>query len=845
MSIKKILFITTCIVALYAFQKPLIVDPFEKIFLRLEKYRKHNTPEKVYVHTDKPYYTNGETIWFNNYLVDGITHTKSEKSKVIYTELIDPNDSIISRKQLYTKTLSINGDFEIPKDAQEGTYLIRSYTNYMRNSSESAFFQKEIQVWNQTISNAEIATVQTEELISKDSIVPRAVTTSFDQEKPKLKFYPEGGYLVTGIPSVMGVKITDPLGNGLELQGTIKDQNGINVSFFRTYRFGLGNALFKPEIGKKYYASVIVHGVEEKYPLPQPLLSGYVLNINSTEKDIVIKVSTNRSNGLNNILLLGHLRGVPFLKHTSTGLDSNEETYTVKLSKNSIIGSGVAQFTLFTPVGDPVCERLVFIDNEELAPIAKITTDKERYGTREPAMISFAVKDIGGTFLEGEFSLSITEKNNVIHDPESASIKSWFLLDSDLKGTIQNPGSFFVDTPKKNNDYLLDALMLTHGWRRFVWKDLLKDKVEKEPNFITEKGIMIRGRTTVLNKPYQPKFSSTSINFFSDSMYEEKKYTDKNGRFSFGPYVLIDSVKTIVQAIDPSSKNESKSRQLSIHIDPPIPSPLVERSYKRPLSEKTISFGKRYLAMARRKKIIDYQYDPESTILEEVVLLGKTKTKTELINEEIEALTNYSEPQTRLFVDSIAGGSASTILDLISRAPGVQVIEDNPNPQIIIGAGGFAQAPQPLILLDGFQVAIEQITAMSASDVSFIDVLGSSEASTLGPNTAGGAIAIYTHRGFSFSENQSRSPGITNFVSPGFYKAREFFAPEYYKENSEYQKPDFRTTLYWDPHVVCTTDSNALVNFYTDDTAGEYLIHVEGITKTGVPIKVTQSFVVE
>jgi len=31
-------------------------------------------PEKTYIHTDKPYYTTKDTIWFKNYLVNGITH---------------------------------------------------------------------------------------------------------------------------------------------------------------------------------------------------------------------------------------------------------------------------------------------------------------------------------------------------------------------------------------------------------------------------------------------------------------------------------------------------------------------------------------------------------------------------------------------------------------------------------------------------------------------------------------------------------------------------------------------------------------------------------------------------
>ena len=39
------------------------------------------SPEKTYLHTDKDMYMAGDTIWFKAYLLDGLTHKKSPKSK--------------------------------------------------------------------------------------------------------------------------------------------------------------------------------------------------------------------------------------------------------------------------------------------------------------------------------------------------------------------------------------------------------------------------------------------------------------------------------------------------------------------------------------------------------------------------------------------------------------------------------------------------------------------------------------------------------------------------------------------------------------------------------------------
>ena len=81
----------------------------ELVFEKLENYV-NSYPEKLYIQTDKPYYTSGEDIWFTAYLVNGVTHEKSQKSNILYVELIDEKDNIIDKKQLFTNDVSVAGD---------------------------------------------------------------------------------------------------------------------------------------------------------------------------------------------------------------------------------------------------------------------------------------------------------------------------------------------------------------------------------------------------------------------------------------------------------------------------------------------------------------------------------------------------------------------------------------------------------------------------------------------------------------------------------------------------------------------------------------------------------------
>ena len=54
----------------------------ELVVQKLNNYTENEFPEKIYIDTDKPYYTAGNDIWFTTYLLNGVTHKKSTKSTV-------------------------------------------------------------------------------------------------------------------------------------------------------------------------------------------------------------------------------------------------------------------------------------------------------------------------------------------------------------------------------------------------------------------------------------------------------------------------------------------------------------------------------------------------------------------------------------------------------------------------------------------------------------------------------------------------------------------------------------------------------------------------------------------
>lgn len=97
-----------------------------KIEGKLESYYDMGGPEKAYLETDRDTYVPGDTIWFKTYIVDGIAHGLSDKSRVAYVELVDGNDSIVAKRKVFIDGASGVGDFSTPKNFKKGEYNIRT-----------------------------------------------------------------------------------------------------------------------------------------------------------------------------------------------------------------------------------------------------------------------------------------------------------------------------------------------------------------------------------------------------------------------------------------------------------------------------------------------------------------------------------------------------------------------------------------------------------------------------------------------------------------------------------------------------------------------------------------------
>ena len=791
---------------------------------KLQNYADNDWPEKVYVHTDKPYYSLGDDIWFSGYLVNGIIHTKSTKSSVVHVELIDANDSIVDSKKLFTDDIAFSGDFKIAEDWKEGAYLLRAYTNYMRNGSSEYFFQKELSIFHLEESNDAEVVGET-----------KGAAIDYTVEKPDLQFYPEGGHLVENLRNKVAIKVKNDIYNNINLSCFITDEENAVISQFSTTDFGMGYFTFTPEPGKTYVASIEVNGTEFKYPLPKALPRGYVMNVTNSEEHFIVDVKSTMPSGLEGTSLVAHQRGhMLFNKHQ----ESNKDVYPLRFSTNEL-KNGVVTLTLIDADGHPVCERLIFVDNPKNDAVIEIQPSKKTVQRREKITLNILSKDYEGKKLPSQLSMSVRDMGSFPHNANQENIKTWLLLNSDLRGEIKNPGYFFRDGADYRTKFLLDLVMMTHGWRRFTWQELL-NQTNTEDKYAIETGITISGTTKQLKNPQEPISASTRLTLFGDPFYQAPvQASGKDGKFSFGPYVFFDSIPVMVESrLTNFESKELKDRHVAISI--------ANEVYQRPpidrrmvIKDHTVDEDKlnNYFYLADYIKQINRDYDKEAERLSAVTVVAKKKEK-------------WQERQEEMNERALHGFMVSTRIDVETRKLdeyGFTSINEMID-ALVPGGNRFSSFKhnevEPVFVLNNMKVPPGALNGLTLDMISFIDVIKPPDALIYTSKTAT-VYAIFTRKGARVFD-EKRKPGIIDFKAEGFYTAREFYAPDYSKDFENRKKADVRTTLHWEPTIRITEDEPLKdVSFYTSDRVGDYIVEIEGISDSGIPLHEIMTFSVQ
>ena len=336
----------------------------------------------------------------------------------------------------------------------------------------------------------------------------------------------------------------------------------------------------------------------------------------------------------------------------------SNRTFAFEIPKTKM-PSGVLTLTLFDADGKPWCERPVFINNlEELVITTQINTKKLK--KREKITIGINVTDTEGMAVATNLSMAVTDAHQVEKTTSTGTILTHLLLESEIKGYITDPGLLLKDQ-KRITLQQLDLVMLTQGWRKYLWPVLWAEKpATKEYEF--SKGLIISGHAKSLTKKPLPNATLNVVAKSEQLLGMLTTRTALDGSFAISDFNFNGPTGLVFNAFD------TKDQPLDVAIS------LDSNKIKVPVSKfrsptfKTTEVTETYNSFSVARSKMETIYESRKiTELEEVVVSGEKKEKS-----RNQTPSNYGvSPDATLYTADHP--AIQTVLQLIGLFPGVSV----------------------------------------------------------------------------------------------------------------------------------------------------------------------------
>ncbi len=632
-----------------------------------------------------------------------------------------------------------------------------------------------------------------------------------------VQFFPEGGDLISGVSKKVAFKAMGSNGTGLRIKGKIFDSKKKEVASFEDLGMGMGSFTFLPISGEVYKATVnFENGVEKSYDLP--LVVDDKINVVSVSQDsefINLGLVTNDQyfSKIENkpYYVFGQLNG-HLIYAAQASIKSPAVSVRIPLKE---LPNGIVQITLLTPDGQPVSERLVFIQPQELIGI-QVSTDKTDYAKKDLVKLKLNL-DTRIDSLPGNFSVAVIDESKVpYNDDDDKGIVSNILLTSDLKGFIEKPNYYF-NSKNENRKDALDALLLTQGFRRFEYTDLIQAKLP-QIKFMPEQGINITGVLRQNTGRVQPN-AGLLLNI-PGAAIKKDAYTDNSGRYAFENLVFSDSLKATLNA-----RGNDNFRNLVITLDP-VYFPEIDQNNPNKAAEVQ-NIDKNLQAYLDNSK----KEFRTSFLIEEVVVTASQEKKQ--TSKDFSALTGLSMPEHRIEGSRFNGCNVLSMC-LNTMLTGITYDVNTQKYYITRNYNQGSRVPVQFFL-NGMPIDEPSINSIQVAEIEAIEIFMRDDLGTVrNLYQNDGVVSIITKKEkkqprMTREQIEAMLPksNVIDFYPLGYVKERKFYEPKYASPESK-NTNDYRTTIYWNPDVRVDTKSEVNLEFYNADGNGKYKVVVEG-----------------
>lgn len=774
--------------------------------------------EKVYIHTDRVKYGAGETIFFSAYHYDQGIDANAGLSRVLYVELINEAGEQIEFQWLKIYNGRAVGSMDISYQLESQVVTLRAYTKYMRNYDEAFFFRRQIKVVG--LGGAAPEPRQSQDI--------------------SVQAFPEGGELINDIASIVGVKMVK---GGKGISGVLELlKNDKSIDEVETNEHGFGRFVIKPEAGSNY--SLIYN--DQPYELPEAKQDGVNIRVRTTTELFTIFFNAKDIPNLAEYssLIIAEGQVLQYAKLESAIL---------KLSK-ATLPTGLVTVAILDPDDRPICERLLFnhfgIENQSIATSDPVPAPS----TRSLVKIPIDVRDIEGNPIAASLSAAVVDHNYHI---DQSGIAANFLLQSEIKGRIENPDQYLIANDKETIEKT-DLLLLTQGWRRYNWSSA------GSPQYDKERGISLRGRTVKPKKVTEGVKTYGSLSILDENFDILQIETDDQGYFEVGDIDRFGIAPLFFQVGTKKPKDANTfggAARGNTNVDL-----LLDKPTSHAITDYEIDYLHSTPDNLSGTEDLDYSVDAladDEFYVDEGLLLDEVTIKAKKVDEWVDYyddVISYSPTGNRIFTDNIASiGVYRDIYDILrGRVAGIEIVRSSSGQSrrdVIVrgsssGLSGATSGNNAAgFLLNGSLVSAATAESISPIDIAFIDVIkGLNQVTQFGSVGSAGIIAIYLKPPGARSNSRTSNNGTKkdNGISidyQGYSGAKEFYKTNYGADGS-YEQTKLRRTIHWEPLLQTYQDGSVELQFYTADYIGTYHIDIQGISEDGTPMSHRTSFTV-
>ena len=713
----------------------------------------------------------------------------------LYALLVDSNYNTIDSSKFRIENSTVSGWLKIPDSILHNNYKVLAFTSTMANYDPEFVFTTQIRV-RDSIPNTD-----TKSRIN-DNTLP--YYQSLTKPEIDLRFLPEGGTFITGVPQRLAFNAVSFSGKTLHVKGVIKNQKGEEIIEFESGKYGPGMIEFIPKEGDRYFAHLTdsVHaGIKSTLPVPKNY--GPALRVSKISKALLdIKVEGKPLDPEPYYLSV-----TKNLVPVYTGTINPDSLFIVRLNFEEL-PAGTLFVSLYDKDFNSIAERLVFINEQKTM---NITVSSTNINDTE-VELTLNTSNESGKKISSFLSIAVIDSATGYFDKYPViDMEASYLYDKDFYNNL--PLDIKREGLSNINQNSLDLLLMTYGWRTFNLKKIQQSDSVKE--LINYDFIKIKNPGAKLY---------TREDFIILALEDLDSISLQNNKDG-GATLYYDSLKNYVKQILILPDKKRFKNFNPIKVTHPEINSFVYKA-------KRVN---RNVILPKGRKLTSYYLESDTSVyadqeIEEIIIQTRTGSKTEYVNK-FEELFQNTKVNTYTKKDFEGCGTFEDMLirsnpyniDLVFKIVHLKNIHrsimENKSPAIFIIDGQ--------LLHDYVMIAnmpISQIESMSVLN-------GIQGYGIYGQDAVGGVVYVTTKEDTKGNSNNLRNNDLMRPIRL-FRSEIEFYSPtkEELIEKPEYQ---FRPTILWN-RIFLDGKGPVILKIPGSLTKGRAMVFINGVSNSNM-----------